>query len=114
MKMYFICEDQGPQWFYSYGVLDNGFCFGEHVCSHPNFAPSDLYFRRKERISALQQLFDINPETIETETIIVKVKTDIPKWWDGHAALQDGLKTKYNEYKQLLDKLRAKKETTND
>jgi len=105
MKMYFVCRYDGPQWWYCMGVLSNGFHFGGHVCSEPDFAPSDLYFRRKERISALKELFDIDEKTIETETITVESKIDVPDWWESLAnnkKIQESFKTKYEKYGKLI------------
>jgi len=102
MKMYFVCEEQGPEWFYCYGVLENGFGFAQHVCSSPNFAPGDLYFTRSHRINALRELFGIEPKTVESETIVVRSKDDIPVWWESLAKLQEGLKPQYERYKDLV------------
>jgi hypothetical protein len=110
LKMYFVCEDRGPQWFYSYGILSNGFCFGEHLCSHPDFAPGDLYFRRKERIAALREMFGLDPDTLQTEgslpeMFVIKTKADIPEWWGRLAntkEVQDELKPLYERYRALL------------
>jgi hypothetical protein len=105
--MYFFCSNDGPEWFNSYGVLDNGFCFGQHLCSSPGYAPGDLYFRRKERISALKELFGIDPETIKPELIVINSKADIPAWWDEQEKMHDGLKEQYEKYSELLDKFKT-------
>ena len=64
LKMFFVC-DGDRDWWTCFGVLSNGFCFGQHICSSPIFAPGDLYFRRSERIEGLKEIFNINPETVE-------------------------------------------------
>lgn len=110
MKMYFVCENQGPGWFYSYGILDNGFCFGQHVCSHPDFARGDLYFTRINRIAALRELFGVDPKTIETETIVVNSKADIPSWWAEHDKLQESLSPIYDKYNLLIKAFDSTKE----
>lgn len=110
LKMYFVCEEQMPQWFVCYGILSNGFCFGQHICSHPSFAPSDLYYTRGNRIDALKKLFAIDKETIESETIVVRSKSDIPVWWEEHTKLQDSLAPAYAQYKELVGDTKAKVE----
>lgn len=104
LKMYFVCRYDGPQWWYCMGLLSNGFHFADHVCSSPSFAPGDLYFTRQNRITALRKVFDIDPQTIETEVFLIKVKADVPEWWERLAntqSVQDELKDKYAEYKEL-------------
>src|SRR5271169_6379923 len=101
-KMYFVSENRGPEWFMSYGVLSNGFCFGQHICSHPGFAPGDLYFNRLKRRTALKDIFGHEWTPDETELIVVNSLADKPEWWDSHEALQEGLKADYNKYAELM------------
>jgi hypothetical protein len=100
LKMYFVCSGS-DDWWTCYGVLSNGFCFGQHICSHPGFAPGDLYFNRDNRKRALLEVLGVD-ETIEAETIIVRTAADKPDWLDGHKALQEGLKPIYERYSALL------------
>lgn len=105
MKGYFVCGYGGPQWWTCYGILEGGFCFGQHVCSDPCFAPGDLYFRRADRISALEQVFGVTLHNIEWETIKVRSKADTPDWWEStmnNAACQGALAPKYAAYKAAL------------
>ena len=102
MKGYFVCDGK-DDWWVCYGVLENGFCFGQHVCSHPGFAPGDLYTHRPERQAALKEVFGLSPDDIEWETITVSSKDDVPVWWDEHGKLQDGLKDQYDRYHALLE-----------
>lgn len=109
MKMYFICEDRGPQWWVSYGFLENGFCFGQHVCSHPSYAPGDLYFTRKERIEALEKLWGVSAEEAKNncETVLVRNAEDVPDWFKEAQKKQDDLKGKYEEYEALVGNIKA-------
>lgn len=101
MKIYFVC-DGADDWWVCHGVLENGFYFGQHACSHPCFAPSDLYFQRPNRISALKELFGITPDSVIPETIVIKSKDDIPVWW---GAIEEGhtkFSAEYKKYKELV------------
>lgn len=100
-KMYFVC-DGADDWWMCYGVLSNGFCFGQHLCSHPGYAASDLYHRRTERKDALKEVFGFQWEPGEGETIVVRSMADIPAWWASHEGLQAGLKPQYDQYAALL------------
>lgn len=100
-------KNQGPQWFYCVGVLSNGFHFGEHLCSAPGYAPGDLYFNRKERQRALEELFGFTWNSLETETVVVNSKADIPLWWDGLGPMQDRLKEDYDKYSKRIKELKA-------
>lgn len=103
MKMYFLC-DGNADWWVCHGFLDNGFYFGQHVCSHPCFAPDDLYFRRQERVSALKEIFGIDPDQmrISAETIIIRSKDQIPDWVNNEET-QKALEPQYEKYKELLN-----------
>ncbi len=105
LQLYIVCEHRGTDNFCCYGILSNGFCFGTHLCSHPSFAPSDLYYRRTERISALESLFGVRFDQGDYIMHVIESKADIPEWWDAQAELQEGLKVKYEEYKTLLASL---------
>lgn len=108
LKIYFVCRYDGPQWWYCFGLLSNGFKFGEHLCSDPGFAPQDLYFRCKPRIEALRQVFGVNPQTIEWELLSIKTKEDVPEWWEKLAntqSVQDELAPFYDKYCALLKEL---------
>lgn len=102
MKMYFLCEGS-QDWWTCTGILDNGFQFGGHVCSHPNYAPSDLYLGRKNRIKALKELFDIDPETVEKHLVVIKSKEDIPAFYyeTDTAEVHEKLKPLYEKYELL-------------
>ena len=106
MKMYFLCDNQGPQWFVCYGVLENGFVFGSHLCSHPVYAPSDLYFGRKHRIEALKEIFGVRFERDSElcETVVVNSAADVPEWWtlSQKDEVQNQLEPKYELYNQLV------------
>ena len=109
MKMFFLCDYQGPQLWVCYGVLENGFCFGQHICSHPAYAPGDLYFWRKERVEALEKIWGIKPEAAKDncETIQVRSKEDVPQWFHDTQKQQDELKSHYDEYESLVGKIKA-------
>ncbi len=77
MKMYFICSGE-KDWWSCHGVLSNGFFFGQHICSHPNFSPGDLYSNRTNRKNALKELFGIDEDTVERELIVVNKREDLP------------------------------------
>lgn len=101
MKGYFLCFHDGPEWWYCQGLLENGFCFGEHVCSHPGFAPGDLLMHRKDRLAALRLIFpEADPTTFEL--VQVKTKDDLPDWYKATEKTQDALKPMYAEYARLL------------
>lgn len=103
MKGYFVC-DGNRDWWSCWGVLENGFCFGQHVCSHPNFAPGDLYYGRPERIAALKEVFGVGKDDLTFELIVVRSKEDVPTWWNDHALIQDKLAAEYEKYSACLDK----------
>lgn len=109
-KMYFVCSYVREQWWSCYGVLSNGFCFGQHVCSHPIYAENDLYFQRQERIDALHNLFGFEWSKEEVETITVQSKKDIPEWWESQKELQDGLQPQYEKYKEMIGESKSKVE----
>jgi len=112
MKIYYVCENGGPEWFNSYGVLENGFCFGQHLCSHPNYAPGDLLLRRKNRLAALKEIFGVEPTDDNQEIIVVNSVADIPEWWNSHEALQEVLKPQYERYAKMVeDKASAELDT---
>lgn len=105
LEIYFVCEHRGPEWVYSMGILSNGMHFGSHLCSHENYAPGDLYFRRKERIAALKEMFGIDPETVKTTLYNVRSKEDTPEWWERLAnseEVQKSLEPYYDRYKKLI------------
>lgn len=102
MKGYYVCSYGDPQWWTCYGVLENGFCFGQHLCTHPDFAPGDLFERRPERQKALEKVFGLSPSDIDFKLIVVKSNADIPTWWDEHDKLQDALKPAYEHYGEIL------------
>lgn len=106
MKMYFVCSGR-DDWWTCFGVLNNGFVFGSHVCSHPGFAKGDLYFTRSERIAALKEIFGIDETTIDHETLVVNRKSEEPSWWEGtvnNKELQESFKPQYDRYRELLKK----------
>lgn len=109
MKTYFLCDYQGPQWWVCYGVLENGFCFGQHICSHPNYAPGDLYFTRKERVEALEKVWGITYDKVKDnwELVEVRSKEDVPEWFTETQKHQDNLKDKYEQYEALVGKIKA-------
>ncbi len=110
MKMYFVCEYRGPEWWLCDGILENGFAFGQHLCSHPGFAAGDLYFTRKERIAAIKELFNLDEEYFRGNSvhIIVKSAEDIPSWWVAAMKKQDELKPLYEKYRALVGDTNAK------
>ena len=104
MKIYFIC-DGARDWWICHGVLSNGFYFGQHICSHPHYAQGDLLFGRKDRLSALGDLFGVLPGVTEYETIILTSKDDIPTFWSelvDNPDVQKELEPQYQRYKELL------------
>lgn len=104
LKMYIVCENRGPQWFYCYGFLSNGFCFGQHLCSHPSYAFGDLYAGREKRKITLKKLFGVDYSDLpEIETTIVNSKDDVPKWWNEFSEKQESLKPFYDQYNLIVD-----------
>lgn len=45
-----------PGWFHCTMILENGWAPWSHLCSHPNFAPGDLFIGRKERMELFKKL----------------------------------------------------------
>lgn len=108
-KMYFICEERGHQWWVCYGFLDTGFCFGEHICSHPGFAPSDLYFGRLERVLAMKELFGREWLKEEASTIVIRKPSDIPQWFKD-TNTEESAATRlplYEKYTEILARLKG-------
>lgn len=101
--MYFLCKYIEREWWACDGILSNGFLFGGHVCSHPNFAPNDLYFGRNERIEALKAIFGFEWSKEECELVIVNSPAEMPKWYMPMVELQAGLKDTYERYDKLLN-----------
>lgn len=102
---YYVCAYAGPQWWYCYGMLDNGFCFGQHVCSDPGFAPGDLLQGRRGRKLALAAVFPELPD-VEFSTVEVRGKADLPPWWESLAnskEVQAELKPFYDKYAKELE-----------
>lgn len=105
MKMYFLCEEHQPAWWICNAVLENGFYFGQHVCSSPGFAPGDLYFGRPERIAALEEMFGKRWQPAETETVIIRDKSDIPAAWT--AGDKDELAKWSERYNEIRNRQKA-------
>lgn len=55
-------------------VLENGWCPFEHICSHPNFAPGDLFFGRAKR----QEVFKKMGIEVDVQPGLYK-ESDLPK-----------------------------------
>lgn len=83
MKLHFVCQEIEPEWWSCYGLTSHGFMFAQHVCSHPAFAPGDLYFDRPERKKVLELLFGKVWERDETETNVVTCQAETPPCWDA-------------------------------
>jgi hypothetical protein len=60
-------------WYTCVAVLENGHAFATHVCSHPHFAPGDLYYGRPERMAILKVMY---PEGIDWQGVVKD--TDVP------------------------------------
>lgn len=60
----------GDRGFYScVMILENGWAPFSHICSHPYFAPGDLFFGRSERMKAFKDLgIEIDPQGICKDT----------------------------------------------
>lgn len=104
MKIFFMC-DGSRNWWTCHGFLSNGFYFGQHICSHPHFAPGDLLFTRKDRLAALSELFGVLPGVTEHETVVLRSKEDIPLAWSEmveNESVQTSLKPEYEKYKAML------------
>ena len=56
MKCYFVYDGKGD-WFNCTAIMEDGWAFAGHLCSHPNFAPGDLYYGRPQRIEILKRMF---------------------------------------------------------
>lgn len=55
-------------WYTCTLIAENGMAIAQHVCSHPNFAPGDLWFARPERVEALRKIgveLDVQPGLIQ-------------------------------------------------
>lgn len=107
MKIYFACRFDGPGWWYCVGILENGFKFASHLCTHPNFAPGDLYFNRPERIEALKELFGIDQSTVPRLTFKICSNTErsnFDKLIDGTKRPKSELAPFYEKYFNLTQK----------
>ena len=77
MKLTILCEMVMPQWWACHGFLENGFNIGQHICSHPTYAPSDLWSGRPERQKAVKEIFG-DFEVTKIEVITVESLDDVP------------------------------------
>ena len=113
LKLYCVCEHHGPDWWTCYGVLSNGFNIGNHLCSHPNFSPGDLYGSRPERKKALMEIFEIEPDTLSIDILKIRSKEDIPEWWDrtNKDEFQAQFKDQYKRYAEILAEFNGEAKT---
>lgn len=116
--MYFICEERGREWWVCDGFLENGFCFGQHICSNPGFAPGDLFYTRVDRKYALKQMFNLKQSSIGDdyqnglwETFEIRSKADVPQLYHNFITMQEGLKPQYEIYKDLIEKYELQQKT---
>ena len=55
LKAWF-CYAGKPGWYSCTMVLENGWAPFGHICSHPNFAPGDLFYGRPERMAIFKEM----------------------------------------------------------
>lgn len=55
LKAWFIYYGN-PGWFHCVMIFSNGWVPFGHLCSHPNFAPGDLWIGRKERMEIVEKM----------------------------------------------------------
>ena len=65
MKAWFAYQGS-PDWLHCFMILENGWAPFIHICSHPFFAPGDLWFTRKERQAIFSEMGITLDEPIET------------------------------------------------
>jgi hypothetical protein len=109
-KVYIVCVAEpskseahpGTAW-RCFGILSNGFYFGQHLCSDPSYALGDLYAHRQKRIDALRALFGIDPRTVVWKRYTCESEADLPHWWEanGDPVVQEALQSKYREYGEM-------------
>lgn len=58
LKLFFIYNESQTmaKWFHCTAVFENGWVLATHICSHPSFAPIDLWGRREERHAVLKEM----------------------------------------------------------
>lgn len=106
-KLYVVCMKESEGAYRCFGILSNGFYFGQHLCSDPSYALNDLYGHRPNRIEALHKLFGIEPATVVWKLYTCESEDDLPQWWgpNGEPEIQGPLKAKYDEYSKLTGTL---------
>ena len=74
-----------PQFYIAYLILENGMVCYEHLCSHPNFMPGDLWQGRPERHAEWERIgYELDLDTEPKELPLpdeLKKKNQHP---DGH------------------------------
>lgn len=110
MKVYFVCDFEMANNYKCYGLLDNGFCFGEHVCSSPSFAPGDLYFDKPAIQEALKQVWQVDPAEVKanSETLVIHQPEEVPRWLvDLNAQNAGPQQSQYIEFESIANRLSA-------
>lgn len=103
IKGYFVWQGQN-QWLDCYLILEDAFCPASHICSHPSFAPGDLYFSRPERIEILKRMY---PEGIDWQPLVRAA--DLPA--DFLARIKVGNDARIEEWNRIKAELKCKDET---
>lgn len=103
MRGYFTYEGE-PGWYSCHAILENGYCFAGHICSHPNFAPGDLFFGRASRVEVLARLV---PEGVEWELMpIGKVPPEVLER-NKDKAMQEEWSAKYKSVAKELGQVKG-------
>ncbi len=117
LKTIFLCFYKRPGEWHCFGVLSNGFIFGEHLCSTSGWAPNDLYFGRPERQVALNETFGLTVEQVQKQNKIIQVasKADVPIWWAkiGTKEAQSKLSAKYKKFDEIVKREQTKQHGQN-
>jgi len=104
MKIYFICDGRNKPYYNCVGMLSNGFVFNQYLTNVPDFAPYDLYFDRRTRMSSLHQMFGVDPNIVDTEMLVIKSDKDLPDWWYSMHDKQDKLVGLYDQFASIIER----------
>jgi hypothetical protein len=88
-----------PEWWVCHGFLENGFNIGQHICSHPIYAPGDIWKNRPERQKAVKEIFGDN-EVTKIEVITIESLDDAPV--PLRYQPEDKFKDEYARYESIL------------
>lgn len=104
MKAWFTYSGS-RDWWNCVMVLENGYAPFGHLCSHPNFAPGDLFFSRPDRMAAFRKLgieLDIQGtcQDIDVPADVLEKNKDESNWRE----MSDKLKEQLEGESQWLNK----------